>query len=164
MLGQVAAIAGIGGLFDSVLHVGFQPVFIPLCQRYRHWVAPALCANLVGLLLQNGNRFLPGVAAGGSTPRLAGFVVNTGGQAHLPAAVCALADIALIVAAPGGFVGCVFHVASSPFVTQRLPQVWRQSYSSDPTIFGFSVWGLLTFCLSSQLSKSLRCTSRRLPM
>ena len=42
-----------------------------------------------------------------------------------------------------GFFGYVFHDASSPFVTQRLPQVRPQSYSSDPTIFGFSFWAFI---------------------
>ena len=63
-----------------------------------------------------------------------------------------------------GFFRCVFHAASSPFVTQRLPQVCGESYSSDPTIFGFSFWALLTFCCSSQSSSSSRRTRSRFPM
>ena len=63
-----------------------------------------------------------------------------------------------------GFFGCIFHAASSPFVTQRLPQECGESYSSDPTIFGFSFWALLTFCCSSQSRSSSRRTNSRFPM
>ena len=49
-------------------------------------------------------------------------------------------------------------------MTQRLPQVRPQSYSSDPTIFGFSFWALLTFCRSSQSKSSSRRTSNLLPI
>lgn len=49
-------------------------------------------------------------------------------------------------------------------MTQRLPQAWSQSYSSDPTIFGFSFWALLTFCRSSQSKSSSRRISNLLPI
>ena len=52
--------------------------FIPLSQCHGHRIAPALCADFVGLLLQNGNGFLPRVTAGGCTPRFAGLVVDSG--------------------------------------------------------------------------------------
>ena len=133
--------------------VSYTHRFIPLSQCHGHRIAPALCADFMGLLLQNGDCLLPGVAAGGCTPGLACFVVDSDRQPHLPPSVCSLTDVALVMPAVQGFFGCVFHAASSPFVTQRLPQVRPQSYSSDPTIFGFSFWALLTFCRSSQSSK-----------
>ena len=39
-----------GGI-SLILHVSLQPVFIPLSQCHGHWIAPALCADFVGLLL-----------------------------------------------------------------------------------------------------------------
>ena len=44
-------VAGVSRLLDGVLHIGVQPVFIPFAQCHRHRIAPALCANFVGLLL-----------------------------------------------------------------------------------------------------------------
>ena len=78
MLVEITAVAGIGGLLDGVLHVSVQPILVPFAQCHRHWIALALCSDLMGLLLQDGNRLLPGVAAGGYTLGLAGFVVDSG--------------------------------------------------------------------------------------
>ena len=164
VLVEITTVAGVSRLLNGVFHVGVQPVFVPLAKCHRHRIAPALCADLVGLLLQDCNSFLPGVAAGGCAPNLAGFVVNSSRQPNLPSSVCTLAAVAFVMPTAQGFLRCVFHVVSSPFVTQRLPQVRGESYSSDPTIFGFSFWALLTFCCSSQLKSSSRRTSSLLPM
>ena len=51
VLVEITAVAGVGGLLDCVLHIGVQPVFIPLSQCHGHRITPALCADFVGLLL-----------------------------------------------------------------------------------------------------------------
>ena len=111
----VTLVADEGALLDPVPHVGVQPVVVPLVEVQREWVAPAVHPHIVGLFLQDGDGFLPGVAAGGGALGFASFVVHPGRQAHFPPAVAALADVAFVVAAARGFVGFhirIFHVVT----------------------------------------------------
>ena len=78
VLVEITAVAGVSRLLDGVLHIGVQPVFIPFAQCHRHRIAPALCADFMGLLLQNGDGFLSCVTAGGCTLGRACLVVDSG--------------------------------------------------------------------------------------
>ena len=79
VLVEITAVAGVGGLLDGIFHVSLQPVFVPFAKSHRHRIAPALCADFVGLLLQDCDCLLPRVAAGGCASGLTGFVVDSGG-------------------------------------------------------------------------------------